>query len=97
MAQAAGHLRGSDLVVVAPSFGGLTAPLVAARLRARAIVLVAGMIPAPGEKPEDWPANTGLSQAIAEQAARDGGKLATGSRSAAPARPTSSLALAVLF
>ena len=31
-----------------------------------------------GEKPEDWPANTGLGEAIAEQAARDGGK--TGNR-----------------
>jgi pimeloyl-ACP methyl ester carboxylesterase len=74
VARAAGHLRGSDLVVVATSFGGFTAPLVAARLRARAIVLVTGMIPAPGEKPEDWPANTGLWLAVAEQAARDGGK-----------------------
>jgi pimeloyl-ACP methyl ester carboxylesterase len=73
VARAAGRLSGSDLVVVAQSFGGFTAPLVAARLRARAIVLVAGMIPAPGEKPEDWPAHTGLAQAIAEQAARDGG------------------------
>jgi pimeloyl-ACP methyl ester carboxylesterase len=63
---------------VGQSFGGFTAPLAAARLRARAIVLVAGMVPAPGEKPEDWPANTGLSQAIAGQAARDDGK--TGSR-----------------
>ncbi len=71
--RAAEHLLGSDLVVVAQSFGGFTAPLAAARLRARAIVLVTGMIPAPGEKPEDWPANTGWGQAIAEQAARDGG------------------------
>ena len=60
VARAAGRLRGGDLVVVAQSFGGFTAPLAAVRLRARAIVLVAGMIPAPGEKPEDWPANTGL-------------------------------------
>lgn len=72
--RAAGHLRGSDLVIVAQSFGGFTAPLVAARLRARVIILVAGMIPAPGEKPEDWPAHTGWVQAITEQAARDGGK-----------------------
>ncbi|MGH3171971.1 MAG: alpha/beta fold hydrolase, partial [Trebonia sp.] len=72
--RAAGRLLGSDLVVVGQSFGGFTAPLAAARLRARAIVLVTGMIPAPGEKPEDWPANTGLWQAVAEQGARDGGK-----------------------
>jgi pimeloyl-ACP methyl ester carboxylesterase len=71
--RAAEHLLGSDLVVVATSFGGFTAPLAAARLRARAIVLVTGMIPAPGEKPEAWPANTGWRRAIAEQAARDGG------------------------
>jgi pimeloyl-ACP methyl ester carboxylesterase len=78
VAEAAGRLSGGDLIVVGQSFGGFTAPLVAARLRARAIVLVAGMIPAPGEKPEDWPAHTGLGPAIAEQAAQDGGK--TGSR-----------------
>lgn len=75
---AAGRLRGGDVVVVAQSFGGFTAPLAAVRLRARAIVLVTAMIPAPGEKPEEWPANTGLWAAIAEQAARDGGK--TGNR-----------------
>jgi pimeloyl-ACP methyl ester carboxylesterase len=74
VARAAGRLPGGDLVVVAQSFGGFTAPLVAARLQARAIILVAGMIPVPGERPEDWPANTGLWQAIAEQAAQDGGK-----------------------
>lgn len=76
--RAAGSLTGSDLVVVAQSFGGFTALLAAARLRARAIVLVTAMIPAPGEKPEDWPANTGLWQAITEQAARDGGKTGSG-------------------
>jgi pimeloyl-ACP methyl ester carboxylesterase len=72
--RAAGDLHGSDLIVVGQSFGGFTAPLAAARLHARAIILVAGMIPAPGEKPADWPANTGLAQAIAGQARRDGGK-----------------------
>jgi hypothetical protein len=72
--RAAAHLRGSDLVVVATSFGGFTAPLVASRLQADAIVLVTGMIPAPGEKPEDWPDNTGLWQAVQDQARRDGGK-----------------------
>lgn len=71
--RAAGKLPGGDLVVVAQSFGGFTAPLVAERLRARAIVLVSGMIPAPGEKPGDWPAATGLWQAVAAQGARDGG------------------------
>src|SRR5215469_9578636 len=64
----------SDLIVVGQSFGGFTAPLVASRLQADAIVLVTGMTPAPGEKPEDWPANTGLWQAVQDQARRDGGK-----------------------
>jgi pimeloyl-ACP methyl ester carboxylesterase len=48
-----------DLVVVAQSFGGYTAPLVCARVAARLLVLVAGMIPAPGESAEEMFANTG--------------------------------------
>jgi pimeloyl-ACP methyl ester carboxylesterase len=34
---------------------------------------VAGMVPSPGEAPEDWWANTGYGAALREQAARDGG------------------------
>jgi pimeloyl-ACP methyl ester carboxylesterase len=63
-----------DLVIVGQSYGAFTATLAASRLPARLLVLVAGMIPVPGEKPEDWPANTGLWQAIADQGARDDGK-----------------------
>jgi pimeloyl-ACP methyl ester carboxylesterase len=62
-----------DLVVVGHSFGAFTAPLVADRLRAEALVLLAGMIPAPGESPDDWWANTGYGSAVAEAAERDGG------------------------
>ena len=65
---AIGDRRG--LVVVGQSFGGFTAPLVAARLLADTLVLVAGMIPAPGEAPCDWPANTGFDQVMREQAQR---------------------------
>jgi hypothetical protein len=36
--------------------------------------LVAGMIPAPGEAPNDWWDNTGYRDAVREQAARDGGQ-----------------------
>ena len=36
-----------DLVVVGQSFGAFTAPLVADRLQADVLVLVAGMIPVP--------------------------------------------------
>jgi pimeloyl-ACP methyl ester carboxylesterase len=64
---------GHDLVVVAQSYGGFTAPLVADRLQVDALVLVAGMIPAPGEAPADWWDNTGYRQAVQEQARRDGG------------------------
>jgi pimeloyl-ACP methyl ester carboxylesterase len=62
-----------DLIVVGQSYGGFTAPLVADRLPVEALVLVAGMIPAPGEKPMDWWDNTGHGQAVREQARRDGG------------------------
>jgi pimeloyl-ACP methyl ester carboxylesterase len=48
-----------DVVVVAQSFGGYVAPLVAERLNARRIVLVAGMVPAPGETAEEMFSNTG--------------------------------------
>jgi len=61
----------SDLVVVGQSFGAFVAPLVADRLPARALVLVAGMIPAPGERPDDWVANTGLMDAARDQPGTD--------------------------
>ena len=63
--------------MVAQSFGGFTAPLVAVRLPVDLLVFVAGMVPAPGEKPGDWWQNTGYREAVEAQAARDGG--ATGS------------------
>jgi pimeloyl-ACP methyl ester carboxylesterase len=62
-----------DLIVVAQSFGGFTAPLVAARLPVDVLVLVAAMVPSPGEAPGDWWANTGHGDAVRRQAARDGG------------------------
>jgi pimeloyl-ACP methyl ester carboxylesterase len=53
----------SDLVVVAQSYGGFTAPLVCERTPVELLVLVAGMIPSPGEAPQDWWANTGYESA----------------------------------
>jgi pimeloyl-ACP methyl ester carboxylesterase len=47
-----------DLVVVAQSFGGFTAPLVCERVQVDLLVLVAAMIPAPGEAPNDYWENT---------------------------------------
>jgi pimeloyl-ACP methyl ester carboxylesterase len=43
-----------DLVIVGQSYGGFTATLAASRLPARLLVLLAGMIPVPGETPGDW-------------------------------------------
>ena len=62
-----------DLVVVGQSFGAFTAPLVADRLPVDVLVLVAGMIPSPGEAPEDWWDRTGYQRAVENQAARDAG------------------------
>jgi pimeloyl-ACP methyl ester carboxylesterase len=63
----------TNLVIVAQSLGGFTAPLVADRLPTDVLVFVAGMIPSPGEPPNDWWHNTGYHEAVREQAARDGG------------------------
>ena len=48
----------ANLVVVAQSFGGYIAPIVCDRTSARLLVLVAAMIPAPGESAEEMFANT---------------------------------------
>ena len=53
----------ADLVVVAQSFGGYTAPLVCERVPAELLVLVAGMVPAPGESAEEMFATTGYERA----------------------------------
>jgi pimeloyl-ACP methyl ester carboxylesterase len=63
----------TELVVVAQSFGGFTAPLVCDRVQVDLLVMLAGMIPSPGEPPGDWWGNTGYEQAKREEAARDGG------------------------
>ncbi|CAI9411827.1 alpha/beta fold hydrolase [Nocardioides sp. T2.26MG-1] len=62
-----------DLVVVGHSAGGFVVPLVAQELGARLQVYVAGMVPWPGETAGDWFDNLGWSEAVAEQAGRDGG------------------------
>jgi pimeloyl-ACP methyl ester carboxylesterase len=48
-----------DVVLVAQSLGGFTAPLVCDRLDVRLIVLVAAMVPRPGESAGEWWSNTG--------------------------------------
>jgi pimeloyl-ACP methyl ester carboxylesterase len=51
-----------DVIVAAHSLGGFTAPLVAARRPVGLIVLVAAMIPAPGERFNDWWTNAGYEE-----------------------------------
>ena len=48
-----------NLVLVGHSLGGFTAPLVCARVPAELLVLLAPMIPAPGENGVEWWKNTG--------------------------------------
>jgi pimeloyl-ACP methyl ester carboxylesterase len=54
------------VVVVGHSLGGFTAPLVCARTSVDLLVLVAGMIPAPGELFADWWANAGYEESGAD-------------------------------
>ena len=56
----------SDLIVVAQSFGGFTAPLVCDRAAVDLLVLVAPMIPLPGEAPSAYWANTGYEQEVGD-------------------------------
>ncbi|MPV36190.1 alpha/beta fold hydrolase [Georgenia subflava] len=62
----------SDVVLVAHSLGGFTAPLAAARVPLRRLVLVAAMIPAAGETATGWWASSGYHVAAAERAQREG-------------------------
>jgi pimeloyl-ACP methyl ester carboxylesterase len=61
-----------QLVVVAQSLGGCTAPLVATRVPVSRIVLVNAMIPMPGERVGDWWEATGSGEARLEAARRGG-------------------------
>jgi pimeloyl-ACP methyl ester carboxylesterase len=60
-----------DVVLVAHSLGGLTAPVVATRIPVAAMVFVAAMVALPGERGADWWANSGHSQAYAAQGLPD--------------------------
>jgi pimeloyl-ACP methyl ester carboxylesterase len=51
-----------DLVVVGHSLGGFTAPLVCERVPVELLLLVAAMIPSPGELFADWWANAGYEE-----------------------------------
>jgi pimeloyl-ACP methyl ester carboxylesterase len=57
----------TNLVVVGQSLGGFTAPLVCDRVAVEMLVLVAPMIPAPGESPADYWANTRYADEAREE------------------------------
>ena len=61
-----------DVVLVAHSFGGFTAPMVAQDTSLRMIVLVNGMIPLPGETFGEWGGATGSEEARLQNAAAAG-------------------------
>jgi pimeloyl-ACP methyl ester carboxylesterase len=62
----------TEVVLVAQSLGAFTAPLVADRVPVELIVLVAPMVPAPGESGGDWWSNTGQSEAMRAYAEAEG-------------------------
>jgi pimeloyl-ACP methyl ester carboxylesterase len=62
----------SDVVVVAQSLGAFAGPLVAERVGAELLILLAPMVPAPGETAGEWWENTGHAEAIADVLARHG-------------------------
>lgn len=61
-----------QVVLVAQSMGGFSAPLVCTRRPIALLVLVNAMIPLPGETAGAWWGATGQASAYAEQAAADG-------------------------
>ncbi len=61
-----------DLIVVAHSLGGFTAPLVCERVPVGLMVLVSAMVPAPGETAGEWWAATGFERARREADIREG-------------------------
>ncbi|MGH3330360.1 MAG: alpha/beta fold hydrolase [Nocardioidaceae bacterium] len=67
--------RREDLIVVAQSYGGYVAPIVCDRVPARLMVLVAAMIPSPGESADQMLVNTRFEDA-ARPVTDDSGDLA---------------------
>lgn len=68
--QAIGDRR--QLVLVAQSLGGFTAPLVCERVPVELLVMLNAMVPKPGETAGEWWTATGHAQARTEQAVRQG-------------------------
>lgn len=63
--------RDGELVLVAQSLAGLIAPLVCTQVPVDLIVMLAAMVPHPGESGGDWWANTGHRDAMVAQGLPD--------------------------
>ena len=63
---------GEEIVVVAQSLGAFAGPLVAARAPVSRLILLAPMIPRPGETAGEWWGNTRHAEAIADILRRHG-------------------------
>ncbi len=61
----------TDLVVVAQSLGGFTAPIVCERVPVDLLVLVAAMVPMPGETGSEWWINSGYQEWVREHDGED--------------------------
>jgi pimeloyl-ACP methyl ester carboxylesterase len=61
-----------DLILVAQSMAGFTAPIVCTRLPVDLLVMVAAMVPRPNESPGEWWENTGYTDARRESDVRLG-------------------------
>jgi thioesterase domain-containing protein len=59
--------RREELVLVAQSLAGFIAPLVCSQLPVEAMVLLAAMVPRPGESGAEWWVNTGHAEAVRAQ------------------------------
>lgn len=53
----------TDLILVAQSMAGFSAPIVCTRVKVDLLVMVAAMTPKPGESPGEWWTNTGSGEA----------------------------------
>lgn len=62
----------AGVIVVAQSMAAFTAPMLCDRVDVRLLILVAPMIPAPGESPGAWWSNTGQTTARRQQEEAEG-------------------------
>ncbi len=62
----------TDVIVVAQSLAGFCAPLVCQRVPVRLLVLVAAMVPVPGETAGQWWDDTGFAEAKRDNDVREG-------------------------